>query len=107
MRVQIAARHCDVPDSVRQRTEEQITRLAKYDPRVGSAEVVYEEVKRIKKVEVVLSVDRSEPVVAHGEGEEFRTALDKAVDRLTRKLKRLRAQANNHQGPKLSEGVTG
>lgn len=107
MRVQIAARHCDVPDSVRQRTEEQVAKLAKYDPRVGAAEVIFEEEKRIKKVEVVLSVDRADPVVAHGEGEEFRTALDKAVDRLTRRLKRLRAQVNSHQAPKLSEGVTG
>jgi ribosomal subunit interface protein len=106
LRVQIAARHCDVPDSVRQRTEEQLTRLAKYDPRVGAAEVIYEEEKRIRKVEVVLSVDRGESIVAHGEGEEFRTALDKAVDRLTRMLKRQRAQTNNHQGPKLSDGVT-
>ncbi len=82
-------------------------RLAKYDPRVGAAEVVFEEEKRIKKVEVVLSVDRSEPVVAHGEGEEFRTALDKVVDRLGRMLKRQRAQAKSHQAPKISEGVTG
>lgn len=107
MRVQIAARHCDVPDSVRQRTEEQMTRLAKYDPRVGAADVVYEEEKRTKRVEVVLSVDRSEPVVAHGEGEEFRTALDKVVDRLTRILKRQRAQAKSRQAPRISEGVTG
>lgn len=84
-----------------------MARLAKYDPRVGAAEVIYEEEKRVRKVEVVLSVDRSEPVVAHGEGEEFRTALDKVVDRLSRKLKRLRSQANSHHGPKLSEGITG
>jgi ribosomal subunit interface protein len=84
-----------------------MARLARYDSRVGAAEVVYEEEKRIKKVEVVLSVDRSEPVVAHGEGEEFRTALDKVVDRLSRILKRQRAQAKNHQVPRVSEGVTG
>lgn len=107
MRVQIAARRCDVPESVRQRTEEQIARLAKYDPRVAAADVVYEEEKRIKKVEVVLSVERGDVVVARGEGEEFRTALDKVVDRLSRMLKRRRAQANDHQSPKLSEGVAG
>jgi putative sigma-54 modulation protein len=107
LRVQIAARHCDIPDSVRQRTEEQINRLAKYDPRVSAAEVIYEEEKRTKRVEVILSVDRTDPVVAHGEGEEFRTALDKVVDRLSRILKRQRSQANSHQGPRLSEGVTG
>jgi ribosomal subunit interface protein len=106
LRVQIAARHCDVPDSVRRRTEEQIGRLEKYDPRVSAAEVVFEGEKRIKKVEVILSVDRTEPVVAHGEGEEFRTALDQVVERLGRMLKRQRAQAKSHQ-PRVSEEVTG
>lgn len=105
MRIQIAARHCDIPDSVRKRTEEQVTRLAKYDPRVSSAEVVFEEEKRVRKVEIILSVDRGEPVVAHGEGEEFRTALDKVVDRLGRILKRQREQGKNHQGPRISEGA--
>lgn len=105
MRIQVAARHCELPDSVRKRTEEQINRLAKYDPRVSAAEVVFEEEKRVRKVEVILSVDRSDPVVATGEGEEFRTALDKVVDRLSRILRRQRDQAKSHQGPRLSEGV--
>ena len=106
MRIQVAARHCEIPDSVRTRTEEQVVRLAKYDPRIDSANVVYEEEKRVRKVEVILSVHGGEPVVARGEGEEFRTALDKVVDRLGRILRRKRAQAKNHQGPRLAEGVT-
>ena len=105
MRIQVAARHCDIPDSVRTRTEEQITRLAKFDPRVASAEVVFEEEKRVRKVEVILSIDRAEPVVARGEGEEFRTALDKVVDRLSRILRRQRSQAKNHQSPRATGGV--
>lgn len=105
MRIQVAARHCDIPDSVRKRTEEQIKRLAKYDARVSAADVVYEEEKRVRRVEVILSIDRGEPVVAKGEGEEFRTALDKVVDRLSRILRRQRGQAKNHQGPRRSEGA--
>ena len=105
MRVQIAARHCAIPDSVRRRTEEQITGMGKYDNPVAGAEVVFEEEKRTRRVEVILSVDGGEPVVAHGEGEEFRTALDKVVDRLSRILKRQRAQITNHQGPRRSESV--
>lgn len=106
MRIQVAARHCDIPDSVRKRTEEQVTRLAKHDSRVAAAEVVYEEEKRVRRVEIILSVDRGEPVVARAEGEEFRTALDKVVDRLGRILQRQRAQATNHKGPRFSEGAT-
>jgi len=98
LRIQIVARHCEVPDPVRQRTEEQIARLAKYDPRVSAAEVIFDEERHLRRVEAILSVDRAEPVVAKAEGEEFRTALDKVVDRLGRMVKRQRALAKSHQG---------
>lgn len=92
MRVQIAARQCEVPDTVRARTEEQIGKLSKYDPRLSGAEVVFETEKHVKKVEAVLKVDREEPMVAGGEGGEFREAVDQMVDRLSRMLKRRRSQ---------------
>ena len=106
MRIQIAARHCEIPDSVRNRTEEQLRRISKFDPRVSAADVVYEEEKRVRRVEIVLSVDRGEPVVARGEGEEFRTALDKVVDRLGRILRRQRDQATKRQTSRRSEGAS-
>ncbi len=68
MRVQIAARHCEIPDTVRSRTEEQIGKLSRYDPRLSGAEVVFEVEKHLKKVDAILKVDREEPVVAGGEG---------------------------------------
>ena len=106
MRVQISARHCELPDSVRKRTQEQIERLERYDPAVSAAEVVYEEVKHLRKVEVILSIDRADPVIATGEGNEFRSALDQVVNRLRRILRRRRGQLKDHQAPRLSEGVT-
>ncbi len=106
MRVQVAARHCEIPDSVRTRTEEQIARLAKYDPRVASAEAIYEEVKHVRTVEVILSIHGAEPVVARGEGDEFRSALDKVVDRLGRILRKQRSYVKDHKGPRVAEGIT-
>lgn len=105
MRVQIAARHCDVPESVRSRTEEQLAKLSRYEPRLAGAEVVFEIEKHLKKVEAVLSVDREEPVVAGGEGPEFREALDQMVDRLSRMLRRKRSQKKNHKRPSLPEAA--
>jgi ribosomal subunit interface protein len=105
MRVQIAARHCDIPDTVRDRTEEQLFKLSRYDPRLSAAEVVFETVKHLKKAEAVLSVDGDEPVVAGGEGAEFRAAVDQMVDRLSRILRRRRDQRKDHQGPSLGETV--
>lgn len=105
MRIKIAARHCEIRDSVRERTIEQMERLTKYHPRVTGADVVFSEVKRSKAVEVILSVDGGEPVVAHAEGEEFRTALDKVADRLGRMLRRRRSVRTDHQAPSLADVV--
>lgn len=103
MRVQIAARRCDVPDTIRLRTEEQLEKLSKYEPRLSGAEVKFEVEKHLKKVEAVLRVDRDEPVVAGGEGEEFREALDLMVDRLAKILRRRRSLRTDHKGPSLAK----
>ena len=96
MRVQISARHCEIPDTIRERTEEQLGKLSKYDPRLSGADVVFEVEKHLKKVESVVKVDREEPVVASGEGAEFREALDQMVDRLSRMLRRRRKQQKDY-----------
>jgi ribosomal subunit interface protein len=96
MRVKIAARHCDVPETVRDRTEEQLGKLSKYEPRLSGAEVVFEVEKHKKKVDAMLKVDREEPVLASGEGVEFREAVDQMVDRLSRILRRRRKQLKDY-----------
>ena len=97
MRIQIAARHCEVPESVRSRTEEQLGKLSRYDPRLSGAEVVFEVEKHLKKVDAILKVEREEPVVAGGEGTEFREAVDQMVDRLSRMLRRRRKLRKDRQ----------
>lgn len=96
MRVQISARHCEVPEAVRVRTEEQLEKLSKYDPRLSGADVVFEVEKHLKKVESILKVDREEPLVASGEGAEFREAVDQMTDRLSRMLRRRRKQKKDY-----------
>ena len=100
MRVQIAARHCDVPEPVLDRAHEQVGRLTKYEPRLSAAELIFEEEGHSKVVEAILSVDRDEPVVASGDGDDFRAALDKMLARISRMLRRRRAQRTNHKGPR-------
>ncbi len=105
MRVQIAARHCDVPETVKTRAEEQASRLTRYDPRLTSAEIVFEEEKHTKRVEGIFSLNRHDPVVVRGEAPEFRPALDQMLDRAGRKLRRQRDQHTDHKGNKPSNAV--
>jgi ribosomal subunit interface protein len=103
MKIRIAARHCDVPDVVRARAEDQLEKLTKYEPRLTAAEVTFEVEKHLKKVEAVLSVERGEPVVAGGEGTEFREAVDLMTDRLGKILKRRRSHLTAHKGPSVAK----
>ena len=107
MRVQITERPCDVPNDVLERTEDQIASLSKYEQRATAAEVVFVEEKHSRNVEVIIHVDGAGPVVAHGDGAEFRSALDQAVDRLARMLRRRRKRRRDHQAPPLGDGIDG
>lgn len=107
MRIRITERHCDVPSDVLDRTEELIDALDKFEPQATAADVVYVEEKHARKVEVLIHIDGAEPVVAHGEGKEFRGALDQVVDRMSRILRKGRERRRNHKAPPLSEGLDG
>ena len=106
MRVQITARHCDVPSEVLERTQEQVESLSKYESRATAADVVYEEVKVTRRVEVIIHIDGAEPVIAHGEGSEFRAALDEVCGRLARMLRKQRERRRDHHAPPLAERIT-
>lgn len=97
MRVQITARHCDISDTIRDRAHELVEKLGRFDPRVSGAELVFEEEKRTKKVEGILSLDRVDRIVASGDATEWTAALDVLFNRLSRQVRRARAQAVDHQ----------
>jgi ribosomal subunit interface protein len=105
VRVQITERRCEVPREVLERTEAQLRALAKYEPRASAADVVYEDEKHRCGIEVLIHIDGAEPVVGHGEGADFRSALDQVVERLRRMLRRQRDRRRDHQAPPLSKGT--
>ena len=103
MRVQIVTRHCEVPESIRIRANDQASRLTRYEPHLAGVEIVFEVEKHTKSVEGILSIDGAPAMVASGEGPEFRPALDQMFDRAGRMLRRHREQVTDHQAPKLPE----
>lgn len=105
MRIQITARHCDVSDDVLERARDQVAALAKFDPRATSADVVFEEEKMTRKVEVIVHTDGAGPVVGHGQADEFRAAVDQVVDRVGRMLREQRKRHLEHQAPPLQDRV--
>lgn len=106
MEVRITSRHTTLPESLRARTVELLSKLIKYDSRVSVVEVIFDEEKNSKKIEGILHIDRSDPIVATGEGDDFGEALSQVNERLVRQLRKLHEQTKDHRAPPLTEALS-
>lgn len=82
MQILITARHTDVPDALRARTEEMLEKLGRLAHRAVRAEAIFDAAHQQHVVELHMQLPRSQLLVAKGEAPEFRTALDRAVEKL-------------------------
>lgn len=105
MRIQITARRCEIGDDVRDRAEELVERVRRFDPGLSSAEVIFTEEGRQHRAEGILHIDGKDHVVAQGEAPDFLTALDRMYDRLAKILRRKHGAEKNHKGAPRGERV--
>ncbi len=104
MEVTITARHCAVSDSLRERAATRLESLPRYEPRLLSVLVSFENDHGAHRVEVRAHPGSGHQMVATGSSEdEFQAALDTAIDRLTRQLKRRRSRRRDHKAPRPAE----
>lgn len=99
MQIVIATRHGDLTERQEASIREQFGRLSRFESRISRLEVTLSEEKNHWEVEALASIDRAEPVHAHSEHPEVKTAIDRAVERMARQLKKLRSRHVDHQGP--------
>jgi ribosomal subunit interface protein len=90
MDITINARHCRVPDSLRNQAQQRLERLARLDRRLTAATIVFDVDSLVKRVEARVAVAGGPPIISTGDGATLRNALDVSLDRLERQLKRRR-----------------
>lgn len=90
METMVTARHCSISDTLRLRTLERLEALARVEPKVQSAYVCFVADHGTHRAEVRVHGTRGRTMVATGSGGSFRSALDAAVERMERQLKRRR-----------------
>lgn len=88
MRVTMTKRHCEISDELKNRATTVVDKLAKVASRPQSAEVIFDEEHGAKVVEIVLSLPRGQTKVAKVEANDFRTALDRAADKVRSQLQK-------------------
>lgn len=103
MDVTINARHCTVPDSLRNQALQRLNRLERIDRRITGGTVIFDGAGNERRVEARLAVAGGPPVVGHGDGNTLRGAMDGALNRLERQIKRRRKRAidRRSRGPSL------
>ncbi len=82
MRITVTARHCEISDELRTQAEKVVEKAAKIASRPQKAEVIFDADHGDKVVEFKLYLPRGQVKVASAEATDFRTALDRAADKL-------------------------
>ena len=103
MHLQITARHCELSDQIHEKAEAIAERWTRFDGAVSAARLVFEIRGQTHVVEARVSRDRQEPVVASGDGADFRAALDEVDSRISRQLRRDKERRKDHQAPPVDQ----
>lgn len=88
MEIRINARHGKLPESLRNQAEQRLNKLGRLDGRITSASMVFDGNARSHRVEARVSAAGGPPLIGHAEGPTLRGAMDGAIHRLERQLKR-------------------
>ena len=86
MRTTLTARHCEIPEELKERAETLVAKVAKAAHRPQRAEVVFDADHGQKVVELHLYLPRGQVKIAKAEAADFRTALDSAVAKVRNQL---------------------
>jgi ribosomal subunit interface protein len=92
MQTTITARHSEISDALRERALAIVERLGNMATRPIEATVVFDTEGLLQTAELRLHVSRGEVLVAKGEAEDHRSALDRAEEKLRKQLERASAR---------------
>jgi ribosomal subunit interface protein len=93
----ITARHCEITEEMRTRATEVADKLARLAHRPQRMEIVFDHDHQRRVVELKMSLPRGQTVVATAEATDFRTALDRAAEKLRPQLAKTTARTPRRQ----------
>ncbi|HEU4698018.1 MAG TPA: HPF/RaiA family ribosome-associated protein [Gemmatimonadales bacterium] len=84
----ITARHCEIPDELRERARQVVDRVGTFAARPIEATVLFDVDGALCTVEIRIHLARGEWLVAGGEAGDHRTALDRAEEKARKQAER-------------------
>lgn len=102
MDVRMTTRHVALSDSFRNLAEERARKLGKYEPRLLTVELIFEEDHGRFATEARANVPGRPALVARSESGGRRKALDQTLRKLSRQLRRERSKSTDYQAPPVA-----
>ena len=97
MQVTVTFRHVQPTEALRQYAEEKIGRVSRYLRRPMEAHVILSVLKKSHRAEINLLANGTS-LFSEEETEDLYSAIDLALDKMERQVKKLNAKRKNHQG---------
>ncbi|MCB0834351.1 MAG: ribosome-associated translation inhibitor RaiA [Bacteroidetes bacterium] len=104
MKIRITARHEKLSPRVKQYLEEKLERLERYYDRIVDCETVFERVKSSEKVEIKIRVYGT-LLVAKASSTDVTKAIDTAIDKLERQLKKFKDKIKSKPHVRMTESL--
>jgi ribosomal subunit interface protein len=103
MQTAITARHCEISETLREHALSVVERLGALAHRPIESVVVFDTDGTKATAELRLHASRGELLVARGEGDDHRSALDRAEEKLRRQLDKVapRSRRSRDAEPKI------
>lgn len=97
MEVQISGRHLEITPPIREYAQTKSQRLRKYYDRISEISIVVDSQDTRFGVEMIISIDRNKPVVAHAQGDDLYAGIDKVTEKAERQLTDLKERFRNRK----------
>ncbi|MFQ5746686.1 MAG: ribosome hibernation-promoting factor, HPF/YfiA family [Gemmatimonadota bacterium] len=107
MEIIITGRRFDVPEDLARHVHGQFGRLDRFAGHVSRAQVILTEEKNRCEAEAHLSIDRRGGVHSRAEAPDFRTAVDRLVEKLAVQLKKKSSRPRNRRVAAARSSATG
>lgn len=88
MEITINARHGRLPNSLRNQAQQRLSRMERFDRRLTSATLVIDGAPNGHTAEARIAPAGGPPLIGHAQAATLRAAIDGALDRVERQLRR-------------------
>ncbi len=86
MQINISTKHTELTPTIEEYALKKANRLTRYFDRTESIELILDKTKNSHEIEIIVTIEHSDPIIARAESTDLYACIDLCIDRATRQL---------------------